>query len=136
MKKLLIVAVGAIVIGGLSAAYLYNKGHANTRTLEPVFELSAEALFSEYGENEGVSNKKYLDQVIVVTGVIKEIRKENEIVNIQLKSDHTLFGVVCQMDEKESIDFATLTEGSSVSIKGICTGLLMDVVLIRCVHID
>jgi hypothetical protein len=42
-----------------------------------------------------------------------------------------MFGINCTMEEKDG----NIKEGDEVVLKGICTGYLTDVVLIRCYKI-
>jgi tRNA_anti-like len=49
---------------------------------------------------------------------------------VLLKTDDLMFGVNCTME-----DDAQVKTGEQISIKGICTGYLTDVVLIRCYKI-
>jgi hypothetical protein len=42
-----------------------------------------------------------------------------------------MFGVICQMAESNRDAIAELSAGDEVTIKGECSGMLMDVVLTR-----
>jgi hypothetical protein len=46
-----------------------------------------------------------------------------------------MFGVVCQLDELTNHERTEFDIGSSVSLKGKCTGINMDVLLVRCVEV-
>jgi hypothetical protein len=42
-------------------------------------------------------------------------------------------GINCSMDEEYNNDIKDLKQGDTVTVKGICSGLLLDVILTRCV---
>jgi hypothetical protein len=44
--------------------------------------------------------------------------------------------VNCQLDELTEHKNTTFTPGDKVIFKGICTGMLMDVVMVRCVEVE
>jgi hypothetical protein len=133
LKKLIYTGI-VILISGLGFGfYLYNKPHQGIENEHPAFRLSAAALISEYDNNEETANTKYLGKIVEVTGVIAEkSRDEKGIINVTLQGPD-LAGVGCQFDPKAQDELAVVKEGQEVVIKGICTGVLMDVVLVDCV---
>lgn len=136
MKKVLLYGLPILLIGITVAYFIYNKPHQNMERSKVDMAVSAVDLFTEFEQNESKANEKYLEKVILVEGEIKEISTNEEgNVSLTLKSSSDLFGVICQMDnltEHERTDFSV---GETVSLKGICTGMLMDVVLVRCVEV-
>ena len=46
-----------------------------------------------------------------------------------------LGGVICQLDELSEHKRTEFETGETVQLKGRCTGMLMDVVLVRCVEL-
>lgn len=136
MKKVLLFLVPVILIG-LGVVYaIYNKPHKNMEKTEADLQVKAFDLFAEFENNEAKANEKYLEKVLVVEGEITDI-SANEAGNISLtlKSSSDMFGVICQMDELTEHERTEFQVGETVSIKGICTGMLMDVVLVRCVEV-
>ena len=79
-----------------------------------------------------ISNELYLNKVISVSGKIQNVLADTSGVAITLQTSSGLFGVTCKMDET-NLDVSHYSEGQTVKIKGLCTGYLMDVILIRCV---
>ena len=73
------------------------------------------------------------DNLIAVSGVVKGIEKDEKgAYTIILNGDSELSTVTCQMDERHNDEAKDVKEGSTITVKGYCTGVLMDVVLIRC----
>ena len=128
-RRLLIAAalLSAFFIGG----YLFiNAPKAGVNAVKAAYNLTAEDLYAESANDEDPGNKKYIDQVLQVDGPISEIlTDENKAMVVILKGANSDGGVMCTL-EKE----ADLSVGDQVRIKGRCTGMLMDVVLVRCVE--
>lgn len=126
MKKrgLLIAAVilVALLIGGY---YFINAPKAGVKPVKAAYSLTADDLYAEYAADEEAGNKKYIDQVLQVTGPISEIlTDENQAMVLILKTSESEGGVMCTLEQE-----ADLSVGEEVSVKGRCTGMLMDVVL-------
>ena len=125
-----IVLLGIVVILGYR---YYNNGLADLTKAKADFTISAEILFSEFSKNENYANEMYLDKVLEVKGEIQNINIDSDdILNITLKGDE-MFGVICQLDPEKKYAVNGFEKGEYVSLKGMCTGMLMDVVLVRCV---
>ncbi len=136
MKKILIAFGLLVLIGGGVAFYLYNKPHQNIERAEADFEMPASELFAAFEQNEQAAQDKYLDKIIKVTGAVQEVKKSDDgSTQIILEGDG-MFGVSCQLDDKVEHSHTDLETGEKATLKGICTGKLMDVVLVRCVVVD
>lgn len=129
MKKIFRIAI-IIILTAISIAamgiHLFSKPHQGIRNETPVLSINSSLLVADFENNENVANSKYLGKIIEVTGMITE----KDSASVILKAND-LAGVNCAMDKNYSI--STLREGQQVKIKGICTGVLTDVVLVDCV---
>jgi len=135
MKKIGLILLVLILAGAGYAYYLFQKPHAGIGDETPQFKLNATTLVAEYSKDEKIANEKYLGKVIEVRGVISEkMKDEKGKINITLQAED-LSGVGCEFDPKSQDALRNLHEGDDVSIKGICTGVLMDVVLVDCVYL-
>lgn len=136
MKKYLKYIVGLILIGIGLGTYMYYKPHKNITAAKIDINLSAEAVFTAFESDEAAANEQYLDKIVAVSGTVKEVNKNDEgITTITLDAGQDMFGVVCQLDQLTKHPRETFPVGEQVIFKGICTGMLMDVVLVRCVEI-
>jgi hypothetical protein len=137
MKRYLILGLLLVaVIGGTVAYLMYNKPHQNMTRATPDFELTATELFSEFDTGEEEANAEYLDKIIAVSGTVTEAKTdESGQVSVTLDSGNMMFGVICQLDEHTPHKRTDFEEGEEVTFKCICTGMLMDVVLVRCVEV-
>ena len=134
MRKILLIA-GFLVIGlGIVAYLIYNKPHQNMQKAEADMKVNAEELFSAFASDETAANEKYLDKVLAVTGEVKSVNTSEEgTVTITLNAGSEMFGVTCELDALSEHAKTDFQPGETITVKGICTGMLMDVVLVRCV---
>ena len=100
----------------------------------PNYQLSTMALLADFNKDETAANLKYLDKVIAVKGKIKEIKIEPATgqATVVLDSGDPMVAVTCSFYNEEVASVKKLTEGAEITIKGKCTGKLMDVVLNKC----
>jgi tRNA_anti-like len=136
MKKKIIVAILFAIIASVGVGYyLYNKPHQSIADETPAFNLDAKVLVGDYEKNEKIANDKYLGKIVEVRGIIAEKSRDKKgNFNITLQGAD-LSGVGCEFEKGASSEIAGLKEGQEVKIKGICTGVLMDVVLVDCVYV-
>ncbi|MFT3845753.1 MAG: hypothetical protein QM725_11915 [Lacibacter sp.] len=127
-KLILILLVSAAVIGSAYAwLFIWNKPQMNIENKEAV-RIAAVDLFNEYSTNEANANATYIDKIVEVTGVVNSVSNNSEGKTVvMLKTNDEMFGVNCTLEKN-----VVIKEGETVSLKGICTGYLTDVVLIRC----
>jgi hypothetical protein len=135
MKSFKTITLLLITLCLVAAAYvwffIWNKPKTNVANAESI-KTEAVTLFNEYSTNEQAANIKYLEKVLEVTGVVTSITINAEgLAVILLQSDDPVFGINCTMEEIDS----KIKKGDRVTLKGICTGYLTDVVLIRCYKI-
>jgi len=116
---LLIFIVGSFTVGYI----IWNKPQRKVEN-EKGIEVTSAQLVKDYQANEAEANKKYLDKAIQVTGTVSDI-KNNQDGNstIMLASDDVFAGVLCTLKEKP----VNVTSGATITIKGICSGMLSDV---------
>lgn len=135
MKKYLKYLVGLLIIGLASGAYMYYKPHQNIKTSKADVSLSAMEVFQAFESDESTANEQYLDKIMAVSGKVRDVSKNEEgIVSVTLDAGQDMFGVICQLDQLSKHPREDFPIGEEVSFKGVCTGMLMDVVLVRCVE--
>ena len=134
MKRLLLVIVAIGVVAGAIGLYMYNKPTADASASRTDARAMATELMSAFAENEEKANQVYLGKVVEVTGAVEKVGSNDDgTAVIHLESGAMLGSVVCNMSK--SIDNLPREprKGESVTIKGTCSGYLMDVILERSV---
>ncbi|REJ81157.1 MAG: hypothetical protein DWQ44_11680 [Bacteroidetes bacterium] len=129
-----ILLIGVLVFLGAAAfgIYLYNKPHKSVRNITPVAFIDSSDLISEFESDEESANGKYLGKVVQVSGTVisSSIDKEGNL-NVMLEGPD-LAAVSCQFEKGFRPIQGQFSEGKRTSIKGFCTGILIDVVLVQC----
>jgi hypothetical protein len=133
MKRKILIAI--VIVTGLAIALavsMYKKPSEKVVTADAEYTLTSASLFNEFEINENSANEKYLNKVVAVSGRITDISlSDSSNLNVVLSADDQLFGVSCQFPGQTEKN--KMKRGDEVLIKGLCTGKLMDVVLVRCV---
>ncbi len=132
-NKRKILGIGIMVAGLIAsvALYMYQKPADKVVTEEAEYSVNAVDIFNEFDSNEAQANKKYLNKVVTVAGEIADISAVDSVgINIVLISDNPLFGVSCLLPS--GVPDSSLKIGDHIQITGLCTGKLMDVVLVKC----
>lgn len=129
MKKIWIVAA-LLGIGGMSFGLSqYFRPVQSIKNQKSAHHITAPELVVAYENDETAANALYLDKVIEVTGTVEEITQEGELVTIKLNADNIMSSVVCELEKNHSVD--DLKRGAEVTLKGVCTGYLMDIILVQ-----
>ncbi len=131
LKYVKILSVVA-VLGIITGFYFYNKPVSSTKSKHADLIIRSEDLFNEFSNDENTANKKYLDKIISISGEVTTIANEDGLSIVTLKTNSDMFGVICKIESNDD-KVKTLKAGDNIKVKGSCTGMLMDVVMVRCV---
>ncbi len=127
-KKILLLAI-IIFIAGI--VYFLTQWYKPARDVnnEKGVIVIADTIVNEFANNEKAANAKYLDKPLQVKGEVSEVKKNQDGKPVvMLKTNDPMSGIMCTLKKDENIQL-----GSQITIKGICTGYLTDVVLIECI---
>jgi hypothetical protein len=135
MKQFKTVLLSVTILAALAAGYvwlfIWNKPKTNVEQAKGI-QVEAKVLFQSYSSNEQQANAAYLEKIVEVTGEVKTVTRNAEgFMVVLLKTDDPMFGINCTLEQNEVV----MKEGETVTLKGICTGYLTDVVVIRCIVI-
>lgn len=137
MKKALIIILALAVVGGFFGYRMYNKPHKDMTEAESDLKVSAEELLSSFENDETNANAKYNDKVVEVSGSVSDVSTDEDgNVKVTLDAGNPMGGVICQLDNLSEHKRTDFPIGEEVAFKGLCTGYLMDVVLVRCVEVQ
>jgi tRNA_anti-like len=136
MKKNLRIALivtAVLAIAGAAIGYhLYNLKPKDLGREKPDFIITSADLQQSFEENETAATAKYVNRIIEVSGEVSSVeRGENNSVNIALKTNSDFSSVICTFPS--GIDPESVMTGSQISVRGQCSGYLMDVLLNNCV---
>ncbi|OQP66058.1 hypothetical protein A3860_15855 [Niastella vici] len=142
MTKKRIIIGGIVLIIMMTAVYgwyQYNRTVQGLAEVRADYSVNATALINEFVSNEDAANKKYLNKILSVKGMIKNI--ESAQGTIVLGDTADMNSVRCVLDSSAHPLTGALHRGAVITIKGAITGfnkdetglLGSDVQLNRCV---
>ena len=121
-----------VILCSGAAMYLYNTPIESSVTGKSEYTVTASEIFTEFELNEDAANGKYLNRIVSVVGQVTDIDAADSVsVDITLGTGNGIFGVKCRVTNLR--ETSGLRNGQNVKIKGLCTGMLMDVILVKCV---
>lgn len=129
-RKIALLVFALALVGGIIGYKMYTKPHKEVTDSKADFSLSSADLYRAYGENEREANTKYLNKILEVKGTISTINTVDVGSSFVLDSGDPMGGITCEFESSDATK--DLAVGQTVSVKGFCTGKLIDVVLTRC----
>ena len=144
MKKGLKILLFSVVLCMLTAIgalyYVFNKPARNIESEIPSIVSDARTFYLEYSILEKVSDKKYANKVIQLSGTIAELSIDGYQVTIVLNDEKR--AVNCFLDSlsinSNQVFINNLKLGDNITLKGRCDGfdMIMGVVLTHCFIIE
>lgn len=133
----LIVMILSLIAGGIVFLKVFKKADTSVGDKPADVKIEATALAAEYEADENAANKKYLGKVIEVTGTITDITyDDNQNLIVVMTDEMAMTGVSCTFDNTQTDIKDKLKKGQTVTIKGSCTGVLMEVILTKCALVE
>lgn len=134
-NKLLMIGVLILLIGGVVGYKMWNKPHMDVAAADSFITLPANELLKAFQDNEAAANEKFLNKVVTIIGKIADIKKEQNETALHLETGDMMAVVICNLDPFSTHERSDFTVGEDIKLKGVCSGMLTDVVLDRCVLI-
>ncbi len=129
-KNIIIIAIALMAAIAFSVYYyifVYSSNNHRQVQLETGIVITADSLVAKYQANEKLANNLYLNKAVVVTGILLSIDKNQEgKTTLVLGHTNSFSNVSVTMSSNAPI---TQKVGESITIKGVCTGALSDVVI-------
>lgn len=132
LKNIVVVILVLAIIGTFVGYKIYNKPHVNVVEINADILTTANKIISDFSSDENAANVKYLEKIIELKGVVSETKRENEKGIITLKTNNDFGSVLCYLSEISTEKINSIKVGQNITVKGICTGYLMDVILVKC----
>lgn len=121
-----------IALGGILAGlYMYNRQEKDLQKVKPDFIMTAAELQYAFEADEDAANIEYTDKIIEVTGEVESVKPgEDEALIITLKTGNPLSVVSCTFGDASA--GPVFVVGDNVTLRGQCSGFLMDVLMNNC----
>ncbi|MEI8134762.1 MAG: hypothetical protein WCH46_06745 [bacterium] len=128
----LIIVIG-LAIAGFYGYSEYTRGHPDLSGAKADIAISAPNLLAEFAKDENLANKRFLNKVTSCRGAVKSIDKDQTgSVSIALETGDLMANISCELDPRHIGDAAKVRVADTITVTGICTGMLSDVVLVQC----
>jgi hypothetical protein len=131
---ILIIFLSIFAILGIAVlCYVFRGVEKSVESKTAQYTVTSDELFAAFEENETTANEKFLGKIIEVTGEVSSIEKTatGQLV-IVLSVSSPMGGVRCTFETQQEDILKKVSTGTSHTVKGKCSGLLMEVVLDNC----
>lgn len=129
VKKIGIVVLAIGVVLALVGYRMWTKPHRDI-TVGKASPTTGIQLVTDFEKDEVTANQKYLDKIVEVSGEVTELTSNQQGNAVVVIKGTDFSSVRCTLEQRAQFDIAI---GSTVLVRGICTGYLNDVILVRCV---
>lgn len=120
-----------LIVGGI-AFYILTQPKPPLDIHSALTEVTVNAvgLYADFEEDETAANTTYAGKVMEVSGVLSAVEKNDAGGYVlSMKADSPLGQIVCNLSPNEKFSASAATINQLLTVKGVCTGYLFDVVL-------
>jgi hypothetical protein len=128
-KTWLFVVLVIVLLAAVLAVVVVNRPAAGVAEKKADFSLSAADLIQAFSENEAEADRLYSGKVLEVHGKVKEIISHETAPILIIGNTGGTMNVSCYLQAEKPDPLAEIQEGDDVKVKGICNGMLTDVML-------
>ena len=136
VKFLLYTIVAIALLGAIAWFAFLNVPKASSQGKTADFKLPATELYQAFETDEEASNAKYISKIIDVSGIIEDISTDEQGAAVVLLAGGDFGGVLCTLEKSQSEKIKAKKLGDNITIKGVCTGMLMEVVVNKGVIVE
>jgi len=130
-KHFFIAGIALLCLAG-RILYVVYEPHRDVREKRADLKISAEQLCGQYQSDEKGANKKFLNKVLEVKGLLQSFDRTDTSAVAELKGEGPA-GVSCSLSRSGTRPGSFPAINTRVTVKGRCAGFLLDVVLVDAV---
>ncbi|MGC9342097.1 MAG: OB-fold protein [Bacteroidales bacterium] len=125
LKRIAIVAIAGLIIGGGIGIYMFNMPHRDVLSADADYSLSSTEIVSEYLSDSEAANQKYLaadgdSKILEITGTVNKITEDfNGQKVVLLKNDQDPAGVSATFTSETNEDLSNVQTGETITVKGV-----------------
>ena len=121
-KKIMIGLFVFLLAVGAGIWYIFTEKFADRVETKSEYTVNATDFIKEFQKNDSLANKKYIERIITVNGVISELEAADTTINIKMTENATGDYIIFSFQQQHLAEAKKLKEGEQVSIKGSCSG--------------
>lgn len=130
IKYAIVLVLVVILIGAGIGLKMFFKPHADISKSKAAFQVEATGLIGEFELDENAATTKYSEKILEISGKLVVKNKLSNGTDLLILEDE-MQGISCQLDSSWAATnqktIEALETGSSVTVKGICKGYLMEI---------
>ncbi len=129
--KIILGVVLFIALAGIGVGiHLFRMTDKDLGKTKPDFIITAIDLQKAFEDNESAATAKYVNKILEIEGEVESVKTgENNALNVTIKSGSDLSSVICTFPS--ATDPSKFRAGSRVTVRGECSGFLMEDVLLN-----
>jgi len=133
-----IIILVAIVTGVSWGFYQFMRKPADLKNVKAEYVLNSGELYSAFEKDEAAATAKYSGHIIEITGNVAQVEygSIDSTLNITLRPDDEFSGVICTFSGKDDKNIIKNAIGEQITVRGECSGMLLDVLLNNCVLVE
>jgi len=130
LKYILLIILIIFLAGAGIGLKMFFKSHDDISKMKAIYQVEASALISEFSTDENAATAKYSEKPLEISGILVSKTKLQNGTDLLILEDE-MEGISCQLDSSwasanQSV-IQALETGSTINIKGICKGYLMEI---------
>ena len=122
LRWIFLAIVALALAGGAIFYYVMTAEFADTTSEKPAYTISAMDLLTEFQQNDSAANKKYVEQILAVSGRVSEVEGVDTSATVKFVDSLTGSYLIFDFQSATSRQAAALQPGDSVTLKGSCSG--------------
>ena len=122
LRWIFLAIVAMALAGGAIFYYVMTAEFADTTSEKPAYTISAIDLLTEFQQNDSAANKKYVEQILAVSGRVSEVEGVDTSATVKFVDSLTGSYLIFDFQSATSRQAAALQPGESVTLKGSCSG--------------
>lgn len=124
----MLLLAGLLAAGAYYYVFIFSRNNHRQVQNEQAITIGAEMLADQFSTEETSANARYLDKVLAVKGIMLEAGVNNEgKTTLLLQGDtSSMTHIFCTLIS----EIPAPPRLSEVTVKGICTGILSDVIVV------
>lgn len=120
-KKWLWALLLLLLAGGAAIWYIFTEKFEDTKKVKADFTVEAPAFIKEFQQNISQANQKYSEKIIVVNGIVSEVKAVDTSTNIIIADASSGDYIIFDFQQQHQAEARALKQGQAVSIKGSCS---------------
>jgi len=128
-KKWMIAVFVMILAGSFGVWHVFTEKFTDTADLKSDYAVNVPDFINEFKTDINQANKKYAEKIIVVSGIVSEVKAAYTTVNIIMKESGGDAYIIFAFQQQHLAEARQLKEGDRIAIKGSCSGALYSEIL-------